>query len=134
MTVELHQQLEGKILHVRTSGKLTAEDYEQLVPEFERLVEQHKTIRLLFEMEAFHGWSAGALWEDTKVAFKHFSNIERIAMIGDKAWQEGMAVFCKPFTRAEIRYFGHHEKDRAWEWLTEGIAVAKEEPSPSDRP
>ena len=30
-------------------------------------------------------------------------------MVGDKKWQKGMATFCKPFTKATIRYFDHAE-------------------------
>ena len=43
------------------SGKLVKADYEHFVPEFERLVRQHRNSRLLFEMCDFHGWDAGAL-------------------------------------------------------------------------
>jgi hypothetical protein len=123
MSVELHQEVDGKVLNVRVSGKLTKEDYEQFTPEFEKLIQQHGKIRVLFEMEDFHGWQVSALWEDVKLDFRHFAHIERIAMVGDKAWQEGMSFFCKPFTTAEVRYFGHHEKDRAREWITEGVVA-----------
>jgi hypothetical protein len=128
MGIELHQELDGKILNVRASGKLVKEDYGRFMPEFEKQIQQHGKIRVLFQMDDFHGWSATALWEDIKLDFKHFSDIERIAMVGDKAWQEGMSFFCKPFTTAEIRYFGHHELDRAREWVSEGIvAEAKQD-------
>ena len=128
MSVELHEELDGKILNVQTSGKLAKEDYERFVPEFEKLIAQHGKIRVLFQMDDFHGWSATALWEDIKLDYQHFSDIERIAMVGNKAWQEGMSFFCKPFSTAEIRYFGHHEIDRAREWVSEGIvAEAKQD-------
>jgi hypothetical protein len=123
MSVEFHQELDGKILNIQASGKLTKEDYQQFVPEFEKLIEQHGKIRVLFQMDDFHGWSAAALWEDIKLDFRHFNDVERIAMVGDKAWQEGMSFFCKPFTTAKIRYFGHHEIDRAREWISEGIVA-----------
>jgi hypothetical protein len=126
MSVELHPEVDGRILNVRVSGKLTKEDYQQFVPQFDLLIQQHGKIRVLFEMDDFHGWEVAALWEDIKVDFKHFRDIERIAMVGDKAWQEGMSYFCKPFTSAELRYFGHHEKDRAREWISEGILAAKQ--------
>ncbi len=134
MSVQFHQEVDGKVLSVRASGKLTADDYRRFAPEFEKLIQQHGKIRVLFEMEDFHGWEASALWEDTKLDFKHFNDIERIAMVGDKAWEEGMAFFCKPFTTAEIRYFGHHEKDRARQWITEGLVSAEEQAQPSGNP
>lgn len=126
MGVELHQEVDGKILNVHVTGKLTKEDYERFVPEFETLIEQHGKIRVLFRMDDFHGWTVAALWEDVKLDFTHWGNIEQIAMVGDKAWEEGMAFFCKPFTAAEIRYFGYHEEDRAREWISEGIVAGKQ--------
>ncbi|MFO7906852.1 MAG: STAS/SEC14 domain-containing protein [Pirellulaceae bacterium] len=126
MSVKIQREAEGKVVYVRVSGKLTAEDYEQFVPAFEKLIAEHGKIRVLFEMVDFHGWSAAALWKDVTFDFKHFRDIERLAMVGDKAWQEGMSFFCKPFTMAEVRYFGHHEVDRARQWVHEGIPVAGE--------
>ncbi|MBN2295642.1 MAG: STAS/SEC14 domain-containing protein [Pirellulales bacterium] len=127
MSVELYKENDGKVLNVRVSGKLTKEDYALFVPEFEKSIIDHGKIRILFEMNDFHGWEAAALWEDLKLDFKHWADIERIAMVGDKAWQEGMSFFCKPFTTAKVRYFGHHELDRARQWISEGILAATEQ-------
>jgi hypothetical protein len=38
-------------------------------------------------------------------------------MVGETKWQQGMAVFCKPFTTAKIRYFDRSAIDQAREWL-----------------
>lgn len=94
------------------------EDYAHFVPEFERLVREHGKLQVLFDMTGFHGWDVAALWEDTKFATHHFKDIERIAMVGETKWQQGMAVFCKPFTKATIRYFDHADVDEARTWLT----------------
>jgi hypothetical protein len=104
---------------VEVSGKIHKADYEHFAPEFERLVKQHGKLRLLMVMKDFHGWDLGALWEDIKFDIHHFSDIERIAMVGDKAWQEGMATFCKPFTKAKISYFPQHQLAEARTWLAE---------------
>jgi hypothetical protein len=116
--VTLKETNEGKVLEIQMSGKLAKEDYEHLVPELERLVKAHGKIRLLVEMHDFHGWTAGALWEDIKFDTKHFRDIERLAMVGETKWQHGMAVFCKPFTTAKIRYFDRTAIDQARAWLT----------------
>jgi len=57
--------------------------------------------------------------EDIKFDMKHFADIERLAMVGDKKWQQGMAAFCKPFTKATIRYLDHAEADEARKWLSD---------------
>jgi len=110
---------DGKVLAVQLTGKLVKEDYGELVPAVERLVKQHGRIRMLVEMHDFHGWTAGALWEDTKFAMHHFRDIDRLALVGETRWEKGMAAFCKPFTTAKIRYFAHDRAGEAREWLAE---------------
>ena len=117
MAIKMSEMGGGRVLDVQVSGKLTATDYEMFVPEFERLVKQHGKVRVLFEMVDFHGWEAGALWDDIKFDLKHFSDIERLAMVGDKQWEKGMSLFCRPFTAATIRYFDRGVLGDARAWL-----------------
>lgn len=117
MAVQLNETNDGKILQVQVSGKLTAENYQQLVPAFERLVQRHGKTSVLFEMLDFQGWEAAALWHDLKFDFKHFADIERLAMVGDKKWQKWMSDFCRPFTTAKVRHFDQEESDAAHRWI-----------------
>ena len=117
MSIQLNEENGGKVLVLHIIGKLATSDYEQFVPEFERLVRQHGKLRLWFDVTDFPGWNAGALWEDTKFADSRFSDIAKLAMVGEKSCQHGMAMFCKPFTRATIRYFDHAEGHRVRQWL-----------------
>ncbi len=119
MPIQLNEENGGKVLVVHVSGKLVAADYEHFVPEFERLVGLHGKLQVFFDMTHFHGWTAGALWEDTKFAMHHFRDIDRLAVVGDKKWQEGMTTFCKPFTKATVRYFDHADAAEARKWLGE---------------
>ncbi len=119
MPIQLNEENNGKLLTVHVSGKLVKGDYTDFVPAFERLVQQHGKIRILFDMSGFHGWEASAAWEDTKFGIKHFADIERLAMVGEKQWQHGMSIFCKPFTKATVRYFDHADAAAARKWLAE---------------
>lgn len=119
MTATLHEEQTGQVVTIELTGKLTKEDYKRFVPRIEALIGEHGKLRLLVEMRDFHGWEMAALWEDIKFDMKHFGDIERLAMVGDRKWEKGMAGFCKPFTKAEIRYFDRTEKDQALEWLNE---------------
>ncbi len=125
MAVQMQEKADGKVLVVSASGKLTNEDYDRFLPEVERLIDLHGKVRVLFNMENFHGWSAGGLWEDIKFDMKHFSDIERLAIVGDKAWEHGMAVFCRPFTTAKIRYFDKGDADNADAWIQADLPVTQ---------
>ena len=106
----------GKYIEVQLSGKLTKEAYENFVPDLEQQIAEHGKIRLLVQMKDFHGWDMGAVWADTKFGYKHFRDIERIAVIGENTWEKWMTGFCKPFTLAKIKYFEADELEagRAW--------------------
>lgn len=124
MSVELHEEAGGKILILNLSGKLTKDDYALFAPEVERAVKKHGKVRMLVRMTGFHGWTLGAVWEDMKFDLHHFAHIERLALIGDKRWEAGMAVFCKPFTTAKVRYFDESKADEATGWIHEGVEQA----------
>ncbi|HEY2412470.1 MAG TPA: STAS/SEC14 domain-containing protein [Pirellulaceae bacterium] len=119
MAIELKEQAGGKTLIVHVQDKLTKEDYDHFLPEVERLIKQHGKINILFDMHDFHGWTLSAMWEDTKFAAHHFRDIERLAVVGEKKWQEWMTTFCRPFTTARTRYFEHGEMEEARQWLQE---------------
>ena len=120
MALEFREESDGMLLVVMVSGKLSKADYEKFVPETERLIKLFGKIRVLFEMSDFHGWEMGAIWEDIKFDVKHFQDIERLAIVGDKAWERAMAVFCKPFTTATIQYFECDQYSAALNWIHDG--------------
>jgi hypothetical protein len=119
MSVTLIEKDGGRLLEVNLKGKLSNEDYELFAPEVERQIEKNGKIDMLVRMDDFHGWETGALWEDVKFDLKHFSDVEHLALVGDKKWEKGMSTFCKPFTTAEIKYFDTSEEDQAHRWITE---------------
>jgi hypothetical protein len=122
MTLEFREEASGQVLVVKASGKLSKDDYERFVPETERLIKLFGRIRILFEMHDFHGWEMGALWEDLKFDLKHFQDIDRLAVVGETAWEHGMAVFCQPFTTAKVQYFDRNEAEAASNWIHDGVA------------
>lgn len=125
MPIKLTEMKDGRALDVAISGKLTGEDYERFIPEFERLAKEHGRIRVLFEMSQFHGWELKAAWEDLKFDLKHYYDIERVAVVGEKKWQQWITRLFKPFTAAEIRYFDHAQAEKARAWIEENAGETK---------
>lgn len=119
MSLQLSEVIGSNVITIHVIGKLEKADYEQFIPELERLIQQHGKLRVLFDMKSFHGWEVSAAWEDLKLGMKHFNDIERLAMVGEERWQHGMAIFIKPFTMAAVRYFDTPDQAQAKEWLAE---------------
>jgi hypothetical protein len=117
MSVHFEKESHGRCVELRVHGVLTRKDYEQFTPELDRLIHEKGKIDLLFEMTDFHGWGMAAVWEDLKFGIRHFRDIRRIAMVGEKKWQQWMSEFCRPFTQAEVRYFDYGQVASAREWL-----------------
>ena len=89
------------------------------VPLTDQAVAAHGKTRLLAQFHDFHGWDARALWDDVKFATTHCAKIERVALVGEKAWEKWMAAVCKPFTMAKVRYFDASPIDAASALLNE---------------
>lgn len=117
MAVQLEQRDNGKLLIARVTGRLETQDYERLVPMAEELIKKHGKIRALLETHDFNGWRAGPLWEDLEFDLEHFKDIERLAILGDPIWEKSMVLFCKPFTKATVRYFEHDKANEGWNWI-----------------
>jgi len=107
----------GNLLEVKVTGKLTREFYQALAPKVDALIQQHGRIRILVIMHDFHGWTLGAMWEDMKFDLSHWKDIEQLALVGESKWEQGMAAFCKPFTKAKIQYFDHSKEAEARQWI-----------------
>jgi len=105
------------VLGFRLSGRLHDEDYQHFIPAVEAAIQKHGKVRLLAHFEDFHGWDLPALWDDITFATRHYADVERVALVGEKTWEKWMAQVCKPFTKAELRYFDHAELAAAWEWV-----------------
>ncbi len=123
--IEILKESSGSIIGFSLSGKLHDEDYKIFVPQMERVIEREGKVRVLAHFHDFHGWNLHAAWDDMAFGAKHFGDVEKIALVGDRKWEEWMARVCKPFTRATVKYFGSGEMEMAWDWLREEQSEAK---------
>jgi hypothetical protein len=118
---------DDRIIKIIVTGTLCTNDYDDFLPDIERLIKQHGKVRVLVMMEGFNGSAVGDLWADIKFDVRHFSDLERIAMVGDKSWEKWMAWFCKPFTTASIRRFDMSELADAKIWIEEESLAVEED-------
>jgi len=133
MIEELSVQEPG-IAAFKASGKLTDADYQQFIPRLEALIQEYGKISVLLELKDFHGWETKAAWDDFKLGLAHPQDFERIAIVGDKAWEHWIALLAKPFTHARVRYFALSDRNAALDWLRQNVLSAFSQQSSTQAP
>jgi len=117
--MKVEGETEPRVIRATVTGQLHESDYHRLTPQIEQLLERHAGVRMLVQLSGFEGWSAGAAWEDAKLGFQHYSDFERLAVVGDKSWEEWMTRLSQPFTVADVRFFEPPEIEKAMAWVAE---------------
>jgi hypothetical protein len=119
--IEILSRTSGKVFGMRVSGKLLHQDYQRFVPMLEKLIDDHGSIRCLVEMTDLHGVELRALWDEVRFDVCHARQIERCAVVGDRAWEAWMTKLSRPiFFNAEVRFFDLADREKAWQWIEEG--------------
>jgi hypothetical protein len=110
---------EGRIVGLRATGKLTDQDYrEVLIPSLEALIKRYGKIRLLcFMDEEFVGIEPGAIWDDAKFFLPHKNDFEKMAVVGGPKWIELIMKLFGPLMEGEMQTFPTDQLSIAWEWV-----------------
>ena len=115
--VRIEREKTGNLIKTFVSDKLTAEDYEKILPALQQTVNEWDSVRWYFEMRDFSGWEPTAALQDLKFDVAHATEMAKIAMVGTKKWQEWLTKAMKPFTSADVRYFDLLEREEALQWI-----------------
>ena len=83
-------------------------------------MKEHGKVRILVVAENFEGWQRGGNWGDISFQLEHDAEIERMAIVGDRKWEDLTLVFAaKGLRKFPIEYFEPGELSRARAWLAE---------------
>lgn len=105
----------GKVLGFEVSGEVTTQDYEVLTPAVEAAVREFGTVRLLCDLTGFQWEKVSAWGSDFHFGHEFHHKIERMAIVGDKKWEEMVTHLAAPFYAQEARFFD--DEDAAFAWL-----------------
>lgn len=103
-------------ISMRVQGKLTHEDYARITPMLEAAMNavDHPRANVMLDASEFEGWELRAAWDDFKLGLKHGSDFHKIAIVGDKPWQQWAAKFGSWFISGEARYFDNFAEALRW--------------------
>ncbi|MCW3111269.1 MAG: hypothetical protein JWQ09_5775 [Segetibacter sp.] len=68
-------------------------------------------------MVDFNGWEVGSFIENAVFDIIHGRKFGKVAMVGEKIWQEWAARLASPVKREGIKYFDISEKELALKWI-----------------
>ncbi len=104
-------------LTLKVIGKLNHEDYEKITPMIDNALNGVKDakIKALIDGTQLEGWELRAAWDDFKLGLKHGSEFEKIAIFGNKKWQEYISKIGSWFISGEVKFF--EEENEAINWL-----------------
>ena len=113
-------EADAGVVALRAAGRVTREEFRELMPPLEEAIARHRPIRLLCDLTGWTGLEPGALWEDLMFTLRHGRDIGRMAVVTDRRWIERWVGFTAGLVRIEARCFAPHERDAARAWVRQG--------------
>jgi hypothetical protein len=106
-------------LKITVSEKVKADDFRQIAPQIDSLIQQQGKIRLLIDASNFSGWENIAAFE-RHIGFvkNHHQKVERISVITGHDWQHWVIGTIRLFVHPEVRAYDKGQESEALEWIT----------------
>ncbi len=109
------------------NGKVDRQSFDRVVFQLGPFMKEHGKIGLLKHVISIGGISPSVLWDDLKFAFGHLKYVGPVAVVSDKSWIETWTKLSAPFWGSEVRFFEEDDLEEAREWMSERMAVLREE-------
>ena len=107
----------SNLISATINGKISKEDIEKIHPLIHNIVENGDKVDFFFELVDFEGYDLKGIWADLKVDAAHISDYGKMAIVGEKEWQQWAARATDVFTNSEVKYFDLTEKEEAKRWI-----------------
>ncbi len=116
LSVGVERVNEHIFITLKAAGKLTHEDYKIITPMIDAAIAEVKEpdVKVLINATEMEGWELRAAWDDFKLGLKHNNDFKRIAIHGNKGWQESISKLGRWFVSGEIKFFENLDDAVAW--------------------
>ena len=116
LSIGIERVGEQFFLSLKAQGKLSHDDYKTITPMIDSALAEVKDpkVKALIDCTELDGWEPRAAWDDFKLGLKHGNEFEKIAIYGNKRWQEMAAKIGGWFVSGEARYFDSYEDAMNW--------------------
>ncbi|MEZ5449238.1 MAG: STAS/SEC14 domain-containing protein [Thiolinea sp.] len=81
-------------------------------------LERHDKLNLLAVLgDEFGSYTAGAMWDDARLGFMHFTDFGKIALVTDIGWLRTSCKLLAPLMPAELQVFDEAQLEEAKGWV-----------------
>jgi SpoIIAA-like len=109
----------GAVLTIKISGKLRQSELAAAQKNAAKILEKRGGSRVLVLAERFEGWEKGDDWGDLSGQEQLDAQIDRMAIVGEKRWEDVALLFTgKGIRHIDIEYFSPTDLPRARNWLS----------------
>jgi hypothetical protein len=104
------------LIALQVKSKAEKSDYAVLNILLENTAHSYETIRLYLEINNSEIEPA-AVWEEIKSYFKHFKDLNKVAIVSPDERYNDIKEFVKPLISGEARYFDLTQLSAARHWI-----------------
>jgi hypothetical protein len=119
--IEKIPNLPVNVLGFTAKGTVTANDYDAtIIPAVEAMfAKEAKAHFLYYRGEEFVGFEVAAMWDDTKLGFKHLSGWARMAVVTNVEWIRAAIQLFRLAMPGHVRVFHNNKLAEAKRWVSE---------------
>ncbi|MEX1665961.1 STAS/SEC14 domain-containing protein [Zhongshania arctica] len=101
---------------LKAQGKLSHQDYETIGPMIDSALAAvaEPKVKMLFDGSELDGWELRAAWDDFKLGLKHGNEFVKVALYGNKRWEEMAAKVGNWFVSGEVKFFDDYDQALSW--------------------
>jgi len=116
ISIAIKRNKKRVFIEIAMIGKLKHEDYQLFVPMIDKALKGAKGLEvdMLVEMRGFKGWEFLAAWDDFKFGVKHRNAFDKMAIIGNKKWEEASTAMMSHLMTGKSKFFKEREKALSW--------------------
>lgn len=114
-------QTTDQLITIEVNGTVDREDWQQVAEAVNEALRQHDHVAILADLTHLDTFTAGALYEDTKLGIQNLGVMDRfdkIALVTEKNWIERAAELGEQLVPGvEVRAFASGDTPQARQWV-----------------
>ena len=111
-----HSNDDNNIVEIVVEGKITADDFERVLPQMKSDLQRHGKVKVLEEIRSFEGMDPMALWMDLQNAYLA-KDVTHGAIVADAQWIRTVTDAVGVILPMEVRSFEQSQIGEARAWL-----------------